>query len=67
MAHVGINDPSHFARDFKRAYGVAPTELRRLERTRAAGARPHDPLTNSAPGPAAERESGTQGGSRKKP
>ena len=29
MAHVGINDPSHFARDFRRHYGLAPTELRR--------------------------------------
>jgi transcriptional regulator GlxA family with amidase domain len=68
MAHVGINDPSHFARDFKRLYGVAPTELRRLERSRhTAGARPQDALTNSANGPAPIPDSGTEGGSRKKP
>jgi AraC family transcriptional regulator of arabinose operon len=24
MARVGVNDPSHFARDFKRRYGVGP-------------------------------------------
>ncbi len=28
VASVGLNDPSHFTRDFRRAYGVAPTELR---------------------------------------
>ena len=28
MAHVGINDPSHFARDFRRLHGVAPSQLR---------------------------------------
>jgi transcriptional regulator GlxA family with amidase domain len=68
MAHVGISDPSHFARDFKRFYGVAPTELRRLERNRAAhGARPQDWLTNSANGPAPTPDPGTQGESRKKP
>lgn len=29
MARVGINDPSHFTRDFRRQFGVPPTELRR--------------------------------------
>ena len=29
MAHVGISDPSHFTRDFRRYYRFAPTELRR--------------------------------------
>jgi AraC family transcriptional regulator of arabinose operon len=67
MAQVGINDPSHFARDFKRLYGLPPTELRRLERSRDAHrARPQDSLTNSANGPAPPPDSGTQGGSRKK-
>jgi AraC family transcriptional regulator, arabinose operon regulatory protein len=29
MAAVGLNDPSHFARDFKQAYGITPSQLRR--------------------------------------
>ena len=28
MAHVGINDPSHFSRDFRRYHGVPPTGIR---------------------------------------
>jgi len=28
MAFVGVNDPSHFSRDFRRHHGVAPTRLR---------------------------------------
>jgi transcriptional regulator GlxA family with amidase domain len=28
MAYVGVNDPSHFSRDFRRHHGVAPTGLR---------------------------------------
>jgi AraC-like DNA-binding protein len=28
MAHVGCNDPSHFARDFRAFHGVAPREWR---------------------------------------
>ena len=28
MGLVGYNDPSHFARDFRRAHGVAPSQLR---------------------------------------
>ena len=30
MKQVGVQDPSHFARDFRRAFGVGPRELRRL-------------------------------------
>ena len=29
MADVGISDPSHFTRDVRRLYGLAPTQLRR--------------------------------------
>lgn len=32
MAQVGIKDPSHFARDFRRAFGYGPRELRQLQR-----------------------------------
>jgi transcriptional regulator GlxA family with amidase domain len=28
MALVGYNDPSHFARDFRREFGLAPSEVR---------------------------------------
>ncbi len=28
MAFVGVNDPSHFSRDFRRYHGVPPTGLR---------------------------------------
>src|SRR5687767_216815 len=28
MAYVGVNDPSHFTRDFRRHHGVPPTGLR---------------------------------------
>lgn len=28
MSSVGINDPSHFSRDFRRYHGVAPSEVR---------------------------------------
>jgi transcriptional regulator GlxA family with amidase domain len=36
MATVGVNDPSHFARDFRRAHGVSP----RWFRAHARDARP---------------------------
>jgi len=29
MAAVGINDKSHFAKEFKRAYGLSPIQYRR--------------------------------------
>ena len=38
MAQVGIGDPSHFARDFRRAHGFSPRTLRRqLKITRNDG------------------------------
>ena len=33
---VGARDPSHFARDFKTAYGLSPAKFREAVRTRAA-------------------------------
>lgn len=33
MARVGFNDPSHFARDFKRRHGVPPRTLRARARS----------------------------------
>ena len=32
MTQVGIHDASHFARDFRRAYGIGPRELRQRQR-----------------------------------
>lgn len=32
---VGARDPSHFARDFKTAYGLSPAKFREAVRTRA--------------------------------
>ena len=29
MARVGVSDPSHFARDFRRYHGIAPSQVRR--------------------------------------
>jgi AraC-like DNA-binding protein/uncharacterized protein YjbJ (UPF0337 family) len=52
MAHVGISDPSHFTRDFRRHYGFAPTELRR----RLIADEEHEKGTRLAP---AEKEEGS--------
>jgi transcriptional regulator GlxA family with amidase domain len=51
MVLVGYNDPSHFARDFRREYGVAPSELQ----TRTPSA---DPLTKRPIGPPRGRDPG---------
>jgi AraC family transcriptional regulator of arabinose operon len=58
MACVGVSDPSHFARDFRRHHGVAPTELRRRSWI-VAGAprRQQDWLTSSDPGQRTDRRS----------
>ena len=41
MAYVGVNDPSHFSRDFRRYHGVPPTGVRdrRWAADRSAGER----------------------------
>jgi AraC family transcriptional regulator of arabinose operon len=51
MALVGYSDPSHFARDFRREHGLAPTELRRLTPS-------VDPLTVRRIGPPRARDPG---------
>jgi AraC-like DNA-binding protein len=40
MAHVGYNDPSHFARDFRRYHGKPPREWR-AEIARGPGTQDH--------------------------
>jgi transcriptional regulator GlxA family with amidase domain len=37
MARVGVNDPSHFARDFKRQYGASPRTFRAGARSPGRG------------------------------
>ena len=37
MAFVGVNDPSHFTRDFRRHHGVPPTRLRQRSWAADAG------------------------------
>ena len=47
MAQVGIRDPSHFARDFRRTFGVGPRELRQQMRTPGTpGAHPYVGFTD---------------------
>jgi AraC-like DNA-binding protein len=36
MNQVGIRDESHFARTFKKLYGVSPTQYRALYRAKSA-------------------------------
>ena len=38
MARVGFNDPSHFARDFKRRHGASPRKVRARARSPGAAA-----------------------------
>jgi len=59
MAVVGYNDPSHFARDFRREHGVPPTALRSDELT--TGLRSNssdDPLTKRRIGSPRARDPG---------
>lgn len=51
MARVGCNDPSHFARDFRRYYGMPPREWR------AAVGGTHHELLGDAPAEAADEYS----------
>ena len=46
MSQVGIRDPSHFARDFRRAFEVGPRELRQQLRT--PGAQPYAGFTDKS-------------------
>ena len=56
MAFVGINDPSHFSRDFSRHHGVAPSAC-----ANAAGPRKYGPAAaDSRPG--TERTAATEPG-----
>jgi len=47
MAFVGVNDPSHFSRDFRRHHGVAPTGLRTRSWAADGGMRPRNPPTDT--------------------
>jgi len=59
MAVVGYNDPSHFARDFRREHGVPPTALRREELTTSLRASPSDdPPIKRRIGPPRARDPG---------
>ena len=46
MAQVGIRDASHFARDFRRAFGFGPRELR--QQLRMQGAQPYAGFTDKS-------------------
>ena len=49
MSQVGFRDPSHFARDFRRYHGVAPSVLRgRLSPTAPLRTASHDPVRKAA-------------------
>ena len=47
MAAVGFNDPSHFSRDFHRAFGVSPRAWRQRAGGPTAGLEPVVPPTNT--------------------
>jgi len=48
MAAVGYSDPSHFARDFRRAHGISPSACRGISSA--------DPLTHKRIGQADDRD-----------
>jgi len=48
MAHVGVNDPSHFSRDFRRHHGVPPTGLRRRSWAAVDWSGQNDPPINAS-------------------
>ena len=50
MAYVGVNDPSHFSRDFRRYHGVPPTGLRRRSWAALELARRRNPSINTQNG-----------------
>ena len=49
MAEVGISDPSHFARAFRRFHGVSAREFRNRRRPDAAGGSPRAPPRPAGP------------------
>jgi transcriptional regulator GlxA family with amidase domain len=59
MVLVGYNDPSHFARDFRREHGVAPSVLRTDDLTSSLPANPSvDPPRKRRIGPPRARDPG---------
>jgi AraC family transcriptional regulator of arabinose operon len=61
MALVGYNDPSHFARDFRRVHGVSPSALRRPGTAMSLAAAPASSLetpTHRRIGPPRARDPG---------
>ena len=59
MAEVGINDPSHFSRDFQRAFGTSPRawrqRVRRADRDSSWQDSPSDEQTRPQTGLPSER------------
>ena len=49
MAAVGLNDPSHFSRDFTAAFGASPREWRKRVQRVVAHTSWRDPPTNNRP------------------
>jgi AraC-like DNA-binding protein len=59
MTFVGVTDPSHFTRDFRRHYGVPPTRLRRRSWAAQAAGLPPDRTRETASAPARSRRRAT--------
>lgn len=54
MAQVGVNDPSHFARDFRRMHGFSPRTFR--QHLREAAGPPRWPATLATPPPSIDHQ-----------
>jgi AraC family transcriptional regulator of arabinose operon len=48
MATVGVNDESHFVREFKRMFGQTPTEYRMRQQSEYKTERPGQPAAKTA-------------------